>query len=72
MIHDSGFRPLTDFIFELLERMMHTRHIDLTMMTRVVQRQHGGSLIGLVWDSRITLFDNLSIVRDERGSFDFQ
>jgi hypothetical protein len=41
-------------------------------MIIVVQRQHGGSLLGLVWDPRITLFDNSTTVRDERTNFDFQ
>jgi hypothetical protein len=61
-----------DLIFGLLERMIHTRHIDLKMMIIVVQRQHGGSLLGLVWGSRITLFDSLSIFIYERGGYDFQ
>jgi hypothetical protein len=42
------------------------------MMIRVVQRQHGGSLLGLVWDLGITLFDSLATVRDERVGFDLR
>ena len=41
-------------------------------MIRVVQRQHGGSFLGLVWDPEITLFDDLATVRHERFGSDFQ
>jgi hypothetical protein len=60
MIQDSGFSPFRDFIFGFLERRMQTGHVGPTMMIRVVQRQHGGSLLGLVWDPGITLFDKFS------------
>jgi hypothetical protein len=41
-------------------------------MIRVVQRQHGGTLLGLVWDPGITLLDNSSTIRDVSTILTFQ
>jgi hypothetical protein len=40
-------------------------------MIRVVQHQHGGTFLGLVWDPRITLLDNSTTIREESINFDF-
>jgi hypothetical protein len=50
---------------------MQTGHIGPTVMIRVVQRQHGGSFLGLVWDPGITLFDSSTTIREESTNFDF-
>jgi hypothetical protein len=50
---------------------MHTRCIGSMMMIRVVQRQHGGTFPGLVWDPGIIVLDNLAIIREENIDFDF-
>jgi hypothetical protein len=72
VIQDSGFSPFRDFSLGFQERRMQTWHIGPTVMIGVVQRQHGGSFLGLVWDPGITLFDSSTTVRDERAGFDFQ
>jgi hypothetical protein len=41
------------------------------VMIRGVQRQHGGTFLGLVWDPRITLFYISATIRDVRTSFEF-
>jgi hypothetical protein len=49
---------------------MHNDRIGATMMNIVVQLQHGGSCLGLVWDPGITLFNNSTNIRDDSASFD--
>jgi hypothetical protein len=41
-----------------------------TMMFRAVQRQHGGTFPGLVWDPGITLLDSSTTIRDVSIGFD--
>jgi hypothetical protein len=72
MIRDSGFSPFIDFTVGFQERRMQTGHVGLTVMIKVMQRQHGGSFLGLVWDPGITLFDSLVTFRHERVNFYFQ
>jgi hypothetical protein len=69
MIQDSGFNHFRYFNLGLQERRIQTRHVGPIVMIIVVQWQHGGSFLGLVWDPWITLFDILSTVRHERVSF---
>jgi hypothetical protein len=42
---------------------MHTGHVGLTMMIRVVECHHGGIFSGLVWDPGIALFDSSTTIR---------
>jgi hypothetical protein len=37
----------------------------------VVQCQHGGIFLGLVWDPGITLFDRSTTIREGNTNFDF-
>jgi hypothetical protein len=39
---------------------MQSQYDDKTIMIRVVQHQHGGISLRLVWDPRITVFDKLT------------
>jgi hypothetical protein len=41
---------------------MQTRLVGPMMMIRVVQRQHGGTFPGLVWDSGITVLESSTII----------
>jgi hypothetical protein len=72
MIQDSGFSPFTGFSLGFLERRMQMGHVGPIVMIRVVQRQNGGSFLGLVWDHGITLFGSLATVRHERVGTDFR
>jgi hypothetical protein len=70
-IQDGGFSPFREISLGFQERRMQTGHVGLTVMIKVVQRQHGGIFPGLVWDPGITLFDNSTTIREESTNFDF-
>jgi hypothetical protein len=70
-IKDGGFIPFEDISLGFQERRMHTGHVCLMVMIRVVQCQHGGMFLGLFWDSGITMFDSSTTLREERTIFEF-
>jgi hypothetical protein len=71
MVHGSGFSPYRYFSVGFQERRMQTRHVGLTVMIRVMQRQHGGSFLRLSWDLGISLLDNSATNTETRVGFCF-